>query len=226
MHKYFEWVKIDSEISSWKSKGLYNKKVTYIVKSSKNQPPNIAYGNAMLFNGDPLKQNNVTYKHRPIVKIYIVHRLIPNTKNLFLPYKTVYLVQLNKKKNADIDKYKYSGCGIGFDSRGSFTHPSGGYGKNVIIFGVDMSNYTHHKNKTRSILVLGKPFIQGIDGITIYAEKIYSTNFTVDNKTFCLSLHYNGDSSYLFVNGKEIINFKSKDSEIMPFPLRLGNISK
>ena len=98
MHKYFEWVKIDSEISSWKSKGLYNKKVTYIVKSSKNQPPNIAYGNAMLFNGDPLKQNNVTYKHRPIVKIYIVHRLIPNTKNLFLPYKTVYLVQLNKKK--------------------------------------------------------------------------------------------------------------------------------
>ena len=98
MHKYFEWVKIDSEISSWKSKGLYNKKVTYIVESSKNQPPNIAYGNAMLFNGDPLKQNNVTYKHRPIVKIYIVHRLIPNTKNLFLPYKTVYLVQLNKKK--------------------------------------------------------------------------------------------------------------------------------
>ena len=44
---------------------------------------------------------------------------------------------------------------------------------------------------------------------------MYSTNFSVDNKTFCLSLHYNGDNSYLFVNGKEIINFKDKDSEIV-----------
>ena len=56
---------------------------------------------------------------------------------------------------------------------------------------------------------------------------MYSTNFTEANKTFCLSLHCNGDSStYLFVNGKEIINFKAKDSEIVPYPLCLGNISK
>ena len=55
---------------------------------------------------------------------------------------------------------------------------------------------------------------------------MYSTNFTVDNKKFCLSLHYNGDNSYLFVNGKEIIKFKAKDSEIVPHPLCLGNISK
>ena len=55
---------------------------------------------------------------------------------------------------------------------------------------------------------------------------MYSTNFTVNNKTFCLSLHYNDDSSYLFVNGKEIINFEAKDSEIVPHPLCLGNISK
>ena len=55
---------------------------------------------------------------------------------------------------------------------------------------------------------------------------MYSTNFTVANKKSCLSLHYNGDSSYLFVNDKEIINFKAKDSEIVPYPLCLGNISK
>ena len=61
---------------------------------------------------------------------------------------------------------------------------------------------------------------------TIYAEKIYSTNFTVTNKNFCLSLHYNGDSSYPFVNGKEVINFKAKDSEIVPYPLCLGNVSR
>ena len=75
-------------------------------------------------------------------------------------------------------------------------------------------------------LVFGKDFIQGIDRTTIYAEKMYSTNFTVANKKFCLSLHYNGDSSYLFVNGKETINFKTKHSEIVPYPLCLGSLSK
>ena len=85
-----------------------------------------------------------------------------------------------------------------------------------------MSNSAHANYKTRSILVLGKYFIQGIDNTTIYAEKMYSTNLTVSNKKFCLSLHYNGDRSYLFVNGKEIINFKAKDSEITPYPLCRG----
>ena len=122
------------------------------------------------------------------------------------------MVQLNLK-NADVYKYKYSGYSIGFDSRRSFTHPSGGDCRDVIIFGADLSSSTRAKNKSRSILVLGKYFTQRIDNTTIYAEKMYSTNFNVDNKTFCLSLHYNGNNSYLFVNGKEIINFKAKDSE-------------
>ena len=55
---------------------------------------------------------------------------------------------------------------------------------------------------------------------------MYSTNFILDNKTFSLSLHYNGDSSYLFVYGKKIINFITKDSEVVPYHLCLGNISK
>ena len=127
-------------------------------------------------------------------------------------------------KNANIDTYKYSGYGIGFDSRGSFSHPSGGYCRNVITFGAGLNSSAYANNKTRSILVLGKGFIEGIDGTTIYAEKMYSTTFTVDSKGFSLNLHYNGDNSYLFVNGKEIIKFKAKDSEIVPHPLCLGNI--
>ena len=55
---------------------------------------------------------------------------------------------------------------------------------------------------------------------------MYSINFTVTKKQFCLSLHYNGANSYLFDNGKEIIKFKAKDSEIVAIPLCLGNISK
>ena len=55
---------------------------------------------------------------------------------------------------------------------------------------------------------------------------MFLINFTANNKKFCLSLHCNRGNSYIFVNGTEIIKFKSKDSEIVATPLCLGNISK
>ena len=55
---------------------------------------------------------------------------------------------------------------------------------------------------------------------------MHSINFTVTRHKFCLSLHYNGANSYLFVNGTEIYKFKAKDSEIVATPLCLGSISK
>ena len=67
---------------------------------------------------------------------------------------------------------------------------------------------------------------QGLGEHSLTAEKMHSINFSKDNIKFCLSLHYNGANSYLFVNGAEIIKFKAKDSEIVPSPLCLGNISK
>ena len=77
----------------------------------------------------------------------------------------------------------------------------------------------------KDILVLGVGPRQGLEH-ALTAEKIYSINFTVTKKKFCLSLHYNGANSYLFVNGTEIYKFKAKDSEIAARPLCLGNISK
>ena len=77
----------------------------------------------------------------------------------------------------------------------------------------------------KNILVLGQDFVQGINDATIYAEKMYLINFTENNRKFCLSLHYNGANSYLFVNGIEIYKFKTKDSEIVVSLLCLGNIS-
>ena len=77
----------------------------------------------------------------------------------------------------------------------------------------------------KDILVLRKRPTQGLEH-TLIAEKMYPINFTVTRKKFCLSLHYNGANSYLFVNGKEIVKFKAKDSEIVASPLCLGNISK
>ena len=55
---------------------------------------------------------------------------------------------------------------------------------------------------------------------------MYSINFSVTKRRFCLSLPYNGANSYLFVNGVEITKFKAKDSEIIPNALCLGNFSK
>ena len=106
-----------------------------------------------------------------------------------------------------------------------FSFPGGGFDQKVLIFGVDMSSSTHIDNKKKDILILGKGLTQGLEH-TLTAEKIYSINFTVTKKKFCLSLYYNGVNSYLFVNGTEIYKFKAKDSEIVATPLCLGNISK
>ena len=75
-------------------------------------------------------------------------------------------------------------------------------------------------------LILVEGPTQGLGENSLTAEKIYSINFTVIKNKFCLSLHYNGANSCLFVNGTEIIKFKAKDSEIVASPLCLGNISK
>ena len=88
-----------------------------------------------------------------------------------------------------------------------------------------MSTSIHIDNKKKDILVLERGPTQGLES-TLTAEKMYSINFTVMKRTFCLSLHYNVCTSYFFVNGEEIIKFKAKDSEIVASPLCLGNISK
>ena len=129
-------------------------------------------------------------------------------------------------KNADIDKFQYFGYGIGFDREGSFSFHGSGFGRNVIIFRVDISSSVHADNKKKDILIIGKGPTLGLGTHTLTAEKMYSINFIVTRKTFCLNLHYNGANSYLFVNCTEIIKFKAKDSEIVETPLYLANISK
>ena len=88
-----------------------------------------------------------------------------------------------------------------------------------------MSSSTKIDNRKEDILILGKGPTQGLEH-TLSAEKLYSIDFTKEKDKVCLSLHYNGANSYLFVNGTEIIRFKAKDSEINPYELWLGNISK
>ena len=65
-------------------------------------------------------------------------------------------------KHVDIDHYKYSGYGIGFDRKEDFSFGNA-FCRNCIILGADMSIYIHANNKTKNILVYGKYFVQGLD---------------------------------------------------------------
>ena len=128
-------------------------------------------------------------------------------------------------KNADTSKYKYKGHGICFDEEGSFSIENIKNGRNVLTFGVDESSVVHSNNKANNICVMSDGMVQGINDTTLYAEKIYSQNFTQPSKKFTLSSHYNGDDSYLFVNGKQELKFKCKTESLVKEKLCIGNLS-
>ena len=86
-------------------------------------------------------------------------------------------------------------------------------GGNVLIFGADMSFSTHATNRSNHLFLMGDGLTQGINDTTIYAEKKYWRNFTDPGKKFVLSLHYNGNDSYLFVNGRQELKFKCKKDQ-------------
>ena len=111
-------------------------------------------------------------------------------------------------KNVDLDKYVYIGYGIGFDLHSKFLLPDAGVGKNVITFGVNMCSPMYIDNNKKDILILGKGPTQGLNDTTLTAKAQYSINFSISNRKFCLSLHYNGSNSFLFVNAKEDISSK------------------
>ena len=93
---------------------------------------------------------------------------------------------------------------------------------------------SHERNRQNEISVLGKDVIKGIttvgstkEGTTIYAEKLYKHNFRKANKKFVLSLHYNGDNSYLFVKGGEELKFKTETftDQVKQNLFCIGNLS-
>ena len=77
-------------------------------------------------------------------------------------------------KNYDIDKYKYSGYGTGLERKGFFSHPSGGTGKNIIIFGEDMRLSTKTDNRKKKILILGKGHTQGLEHAQSAGKNIFN----------------------------------------------------
>ena len=135
-------------------------------------------------------------------------------------------------KNANTSKYDYEEYGICFDERSEFGHAitEGGCAhttdaRNVLIFGADMSFSVHKTNRANHIYLMGTGLTQGIHDTSLYAEKNFYRNFTDPGKKFVLSLHYNGDDSYLFVNGRQELKFKCKTDQLVKEKLCLGNLS-
>ena len=98
-------------------------------------------------------------------------------------------------------------------------------GKNLIIFGDDISSFVHIDNKNKYILILGQGLRQELDNATLLAQAKYPINFTQPRKRFALSLHYNRSISFLFVDGTKIYQFKAKISERKRLYICLCNIS-
>ena len=189
--------------------------------------------------GSHFQQNNVLTTNNDhvindnVVNIYIVYKLDPITsRDTTFTIQNALLGAMQITKNADTSKYNYKGYGICFDESEEFTHvrTRGNFndtttGKNGIIFGVDMSFSKHANNKANNTYVMGKDYVQKINDTTIFAEKMHYRNFTDHGKIFVLSLHYNDNNSYLYVNGNQELKFKAKTNQLVKEKLCLGNLS-
>ena len=178
--------------------------------------------------GSHFQQSNIIITNNSnVINIYIAYKLDPisSTRDTTFTIQDALFGAMKITKNADTSKYKYKGYGICFDEGGSFSIGNNNNGRNVLIFGIDESYVIHSNNKANNIYVMGDGIVQGINDTTLYAEKLYSQNFTQPSKKFVLSLHYNGDDSYLFVNGKQELKFKCKTESLVKEKLCIGNLS-
>ena len=171
-----------------KSEGLSNESLKVVSASDNTLTPSVNYyGNKvrLRFTGSVLQQKTVTLSHKKVVNLYVVYKITNFHSIGNYPTLTNALFGAVKlTKNDDIDKYQYFGHGIGFDGHGFYSHYSGGTGRNVIIFGVEMSSSNNIDNKGKDILILGNCPTQGLGEHSLSAEKMYSINFTKVNLKF------------------------------------------
>ena len=228
-------------ILEWNPKDIYdnsNKNVLNSVQNTKNVAPDIKSINGQLyvtFNGNYFERDPITIPNN-VINIYVVYKLDPisSTRNTDYTIQNALFGAMKITKNTDSSKNNYKEYGLYFDEGGEFGHTvkQGNFNfnrttnaKNVIIFGVDMSSSVHATNRVNNIYVMSKGFIEGINDTTIYAEKLFHSNFTGFGVKFVLSLHYNGDNSYLYANGRQELKLKAKDDQLINEKLSLGNLS-
>ena len=206
------------------------------IENTKNEMPILKNDERMYvyLQGIHFQQNNVLTSNNEantnvantnVVNTYTVYKLDPlaSTRDKGFTIQNALFRAMQITKNAtDNSKNNYKGYGICFDERSEFGHTitEGGFAhttdvRNVLISGADMSFSVHATNRANHIYLMGDGLMQSINDTTIYVEKNYYRNFTDPGKKFVLSLHYNGDNSYLFVNGRQELKFKCKTDQLV-----------
>ena len=181
MQKHFNLIK-EYRIDKWKSKRLSSQYLdTFgiigdVILSKPIKPLHVIFKGK----GTIVQHQNDILAGGPIINIYIVYKTSPKIINSNFVFRNCLFgsIKITSTTNSDTDRSQCCGCGTGFDSTGSFTYPDDG--KNAENVGV----FVFATNKTQSVLVLGHGLIQKINDTTTYAEKMYSPNFTFDNKIF------------------------------------------
>ena len=146
INKYFKVNTINATnyVLPWKSKGLSDESIKPLTTSDNSLTPELNYYSTkarVKFAKSCLKQSEVSYTYEKIVNIYIVYELGASSSSDNDPtIKNCLLGAVTLTKNADIQKYGYSGYRIRYDRRSSFSFPGGGFGQNIKIFGVDMNS--------------------------------------------------------------------------------------
>ena len=236
----------NKKISKWEPTGVFNRSDYYSmngIENTKKEMPILKNDERLYVYllGNHFQQNNVLTLNnddvinKNVVNIYIVYKLDPlaSTRDKSFTIQNALFAVMQITKNAtDNDKDNYKVYGICFDERSEFGHTitEGGRAqttdaRNVLIFGADMSFSVHATNRANHIYLMGTGLTQGINDTTIYTEKNFYRNFTDFGKKFVLSLHYNGDNSYLFVNGRQELKFKAKTDQLVIEKLYIGNLS-
>ena len=206
--------------------------------NAKNNLPNLKNDGRMHvhLSGNHFQQNKVNIPNNGnVINIYCVYKLDPiaSSRDTSFTIQDALFGAIQITKNAtDNSKNNYKGYGMCFEqgsqfghtmSEGDRTHITNG--RNVIIFGADMSFSVHATNRANHIYLMGDRLTLGINDTAIYVEKKYFRNFTEPSVKFVLSLHYNGNDSYLFVNGRQELKFKCKTDQLVKEKLCIGNLS-
>ena len=218
------------KITTWKSTGIFNyfgNPNMNAVEDSGGDLPDLKNDGRMnvYLSGNHFQQNKVIIPNNN--NVYCVYQIEPisSSRDDTFTVKNSLFGAMQITKNADTSEYIYKGYGICFDEGGLFSIGNINNGRNVIIVRVHGNSVIHSNNKANNIFIMGDGFAQGVNDTTLYAEKMYSRNFTQPSTKFVLSLHYNGDDSYLFVNGKQELKFKAKTESLVKEKLCIGNLS-
>ena len=203
------------KISTWKSTGIFN----YLGNSNMN-PVGDSGGDLsdikndgrlyIYLSGNHFQQNKVIIPNNDnVINIYCVYEIQPiaSSRDTTFTIQNASFGAMQITKNAtDNPKNNYKGYGTCFDERSEFGHTitedgraHTKNGRNVLIFGVDLSFSVHATNRANNIHVMGDGLTQGIHDTALYVEKNYWINFIDPGRKFIISLHYNGDESYFLL---------------------------